>query len=277
MDQDAIDTMVMYPSSALSIGVLRESDYATAVARAYNDWLADFCSKQPDRLKFVAVIAPQNPAQAAEELHRAVTELKAAGGMLPTHVPQRPDWGDAMFDPIYGEAQRLNVGLGFHASMQENIGVARFSNFISVHTVTHPVEQMICLVAVVVGGVLERFPKLRFAFLESGIGWVPYIMDRLDEEIEKRGDLEAPWLKTRPSQYIAGGNCFFGVECEEKTIPDALRTTGEDCLLYASDYPHWDGDWPHTVSSIQQRGDLSDEAKRKMLHDNVARFYGFGQ
>ncbi len=130
------------------------------------------------------------------------------------------------------------------------------------------------LCATLVGGVFERFPRLRLAYLESGIGWVPYIMDRLDEEIEKRGAEEAPYLTMRPSEYIASsGRIFFGVECEEKTIPDTLRWGLADTLLYASDYPHWDGDWPHTVSAVRERDDLSDEVKRKMLHDNALRFY----
>src|SRR5207253_2433137 len=99
--------------------------------------------------------------------------------------------------------------------------------------------------------------------------------DRLDEEIEKRGAEEAPYLTKLPSEYIAkSGRIFFGVECGEKTVPDAVRWGLEDTVLYASDYPHWDGDWPHTVLNTQGRNDLSDTVKRKMLHDNAVRFYG---
>lgn len=273
MDKDGIDVMVMYPTSYLCIGTLREPAFSTAVSKAYNNWLHEFCQSDPDRLKFVSVIAPQEVQNAAAELRRSVSELGAVGAMLPTYVPNRPDWGDVYYDPIYAEAERLNAGLGFHATMQESVGAARFNNFINVHTVGHPFEQMISVCSVVVGGVLERFPKLRIAFLESGIGWVPYWMDRLDEEIEKRGEDEAPWLTAKPSQYLTGGRCFFGVECGEKTISDAIRTTGDDCLLYASDFPHWDGDWPHTVKTVMDRSDISDTTKKKMLHDNVARFY----
>jgi predicted TIM-barrel fold metal-dependent hydrolase len=159
--------------------------------------------------------------------------------------------------------------------MHESIGAQRFTNFINVHTVGHPVEQLMALCGTLVGGVLERFPRLRLAYLESGIGWVPYIMDRLDEEIEKRGADEASYLTMRPSEYIArSGRIFFGVECEEKTIPDTLRWGLEDTLLYASDYPHWDGDWPHTVRAIRDREDLPESVKRKMLHDNAVAFYG---
>ena len=77
----------------------------------------------------------------------------------------------------------------------------------------HPVEQMMSLTSVIVGGVVERFPTLRLAFLEGGVGWVPYWMDRLDEEVEKRGAAEAPYLTKLPSEYIKNGRFYFGVEC----------------------------------------------------------------
>src|SRR5438067_4421313 len=275
IEADAIDVTVMYPTAALSIGVVRELDFATALTRAYNDWLYEFCQTSPARLKYVALIAPQDAVAAAAELRRAVTERGAVGAMLPTYVPLRPDWGHSHYDPIYAAAEELDVGLGFHATMHESVGAQRFSNFINVHTVGHPVEQLIALCGSVIGGVLERFPRLRLAYLESGIGWVPYIMDRLDEEVEKRGADEAPYLTMLPSEYIAkSGRIFFGVECGEKTIPDTLRWGLEDTLLYSSDYPHWDGDWPHTVAHVRDRTDLPETVKRKMLHDNAVRFYG---
>jgi predicted TIM-barrel fold metal-dependent hydrolase len=275
MDADGIDVMVLYPTAALSIGRIHEEEYTTALARAYNDWLYEFCQTDPARLKGVAILAPRDPQAAADELHRAVTELGFIGAMLPTHVPQSPDWGHRQYDPIYAAAERLDVGLGFHTgTSNESLGSQRFQKFLSAHTLDHPVEQMVALIATILGGVFERFPRLRVAYLESGVGWVPYMMDRLDEEVEKRGADETPYLTKRPSDYIRSGNIFFGVECEEKTIPDGVRWGLEDMLLYASDYPHWDGDWPHTVQSVRKRTDLSDELKRKLLHDNALLFYG---
>ncbi|HZU07369.1 MAG TPA: amidohydrolase family protein [Chloroflexota bacterium] len=274
MDQDGIDVMVLYPTAGLAIGLIAEEAYATALAAAYNTWLHSFCQANPARLKPVALLAPQDPEAAARELHRAVTELGAIGAMLPTHVPLRPDWGHRYWDPIYAEAQRLDVGLAFHhKSVHGELTDQRFHNFITVHTIGHPVEQMISLTSVIMGGVLERFPTLRLAFLEGGVGWVPYWMDRMDEEAEKRGAVEAPYLTMRPSEYVLSGRIFFGVECGEKTLPDAVRWGLEDTLLYSSDYPHWDGDWPHTVRTVRARADLSEDVKRKMLHDNAVRFY----
>src|SRR5262249_27730365 len=116
-------------------------------------------------------------------------------------------------------------------------------------------------------------PELSCAYLEAGIGWVPYMMDRLDEEGEKRGAVEAPYLTKLPREYVTSGRGYFGVECEEKTIPDSLRWGLEDTLLYSSDYPHSDGGWAHTVKAVRNRQDLSPSTKLKMMHDNVARFY----
>lgn len=275
MDADGIDVMVLYPTGGLKIGSLHEPDFATALSRAYNDWLSDFCQANPARLKYVALVAPQDAPAAAEELQRASIEQGAVGAVLPTHVPGRPDWGDPSFDPIYAAAERLDSPLGFHTTTaHDSIGAQRFRKFMAAHTVDHPMEQMFALCGTILGGVFERFPALRIAYLESGIGWVPYMLDRLDEEFEKRGAIEAPALTMRPSEYVRGGRIFFGVECEEKTIPDGVRWGLEKTLLYASDYPHWDGDWPHTISSVVRRGDLTDATKVKMLHENAIRFYG---
>jgi predicted TIM-barrel fold metal-dependent hydrolase len=273
-DADGIDIMVMYPTWYLCLATIREIDFASAATRAYNTWMHRFCQTNPARLKYVALIAPQDVTAAAQELRRAVEELSAVGAMLPTHVPLRPDWGHRHYDPIYAEAQRLDVGLGFHATLHESLGSHRFNNLINVHTIAHPVEQWMALCGTVIGGVFERFPRLRIGYLESGCGWVPYLMDRLDEEVELRGHEDAPYLTKLPSEYIKSGRIFFGVECGEKTIPDAVRWGLEDTILYSSDYPHWDSDWPHTVREMRERQDLSDVVKRKALHDNAIRFYG---
>jgi predicted TIM-barrel fold metal-dependent hydrolase len=274
MDQDGVAVGVLYPTAGLGIGLLAEDGQAQAVAEAYNTWLHEFCQANPARLKHVAIVAPQNLDGSVREIRRAATELGTVAVMLPTHVPLRPDYGHPYWDPLYAEAARHDVAIAFHhKSVHGELTDQRFNNFITVHTIGHPVEQMMSLTSVIVGGVLERFPTLRFAFLEGGIGWVPFWMDRMDEEVEKRGAAEAPYLTKLPSEYIKSGHIYFGVECEEKTIPDAVRWGLEDTLLYSSDYPHWDGDWPHTVAAVQDREDVSDQTKRKMMHDNVLRFY----
>jgi predicted TIM-barrel fold metal-dependent hydrolase len=124
-------------------------------------------------------------------------------------------------------------------------------------------------------GVFDRFPRLRLAFLEAGVGWVPYMMDRLDEDAEKFGSRLAKPLQRRPSEYLKSGNVYFTAEVEEKTLPYVLSLLGEDAILWASDYPHererdeFGGDIPY----FRARTDVSDQAKRKILYDNALRFY----
>jgi predicted TIM-barrel fold metal-dependent hydrolase len=100
-------------------------------------------------------------------------------------------------------------------------------------------------------------------------------MDRMDEEFEKRGWREAPLLKRKPSEYMTSGQFYYGMEVEETTIPYIIERIGADKLLYASDYPHWDSDWPNTVRHFLDRQDISDADKRTILGENPQRLYGF--
>jgi predicted TIM-barrel fold metal-dependent hydrolase len=118
----------------------------------------------------------------------------------------------------------------------------------------------------------EQFPRLRLAYVEAGCGWIPYWMERLDEEYEKRA-AEAPLLKGKPSEYMTNGRIFYSCESEEETLHYVLERAGDEIILYASDYPHWDSNYPNTVKSIAERPILSDEQKRKVLGANAKRLY----
>jgi predicted TIM-barrel fold metal-dependent hydrolase len=272
MDIEGIDVSILYPTTGLGIGRIYEPDYAVALCRAYNNWVHDYCQADPRRLKAVALLPLQDPDAAVRELHRAVTDLGLVGGMIPTFV-RGLNLGDKVLWPLYAEAERLDVPIAAHATGGETGDMGRFRSFLGIHICSHVPEQMISLTAVVLGGIFERFPRLRVGFLEAGCGWVPFWMEHMDEEWEKRRD-EAPECKERPSVYITSGRCYFGCEPEEKTLPFAAEHVGEDVLLYASDYPHWDSDWPNTVRTLRERTDLSPTLKRKVLGENALRFYG---
>jgi hypothetical protein len=97
----------------------------------------------------------------------------------------------------------------------------------------------------------------------------------MDEEWEKRGKIEARLCKRKPSEYVIHGNCFFATEPEEEMLPYVIERIGDDKIVFASDYPHWDGIFPHVVSTIRGRRDLSERAKEKILGGNAKRFYGW--
>ena len=168
----------------------------------------------------------------------------------------------------------MNTPLLVHNSRQGPAGEVRFDTFLLAHTVARPVETLIDCASLMYGGIPEKFPKLRVAFLECGCGWVPYWMDRMDEEWEKR-QCEAPLLKAKPSEYIRNGNWFFAAEPEESTLGYVMERIGDDKLIFASDYPHWDGMFPYVVSTIRDRSDISADAKSKFLGANAKRLYGW--
>jgi len=273
MDREGIDVSVLFPTSSFALIKVIERDFAVAYARAYNDFITDVCKQSP-RLKGIALLPFQNLDAAVEEVDRAVTKLGLAGVAVATQG-MNEHLGSQKFWPLYDEIQRLNVPLCVHNRRQGPAGENRFDSFLYMHTIGRPVETFIQFAGLLYGGVAERFPRLRVAFLECGVGWVPYWMERMDEEWEKRGKVETPLCKRKPSDYVIHGNWFFATEPEEGMLPYVIERIGEDKILFASDYPHWDGIFPHVVSTIRARKDISESAKEKILEANASRFYGW--
>lgn len=274
LDREGIDVQVIYPSQ-LSVSAETDTAYATAWVQAYNDWLAEFCAVNPQRLKGVATVALQDIPAAIAEVRRAVEKLGHVAVMMPTNVLDR-DIGRREFWPFYEEVERLGVPLAVHGGINAGARMhGRFNTFLSVHTLAFPFECMSALVGLVYAGVPEAFPKMKIAILEGCCGWIPFLMDRMDEEFEKQGWRDAPSLQRKPSEYLASEQFFYSVEIEESMVPVVIGRIGADRLLWASDYPHWDTSWPHSVSKFLERDDISDADKRLIMSDNPAHLYGF--
>ncbi len=272
MDREGIDVSVLFPTSSFSLQQVRERDYAVAYARAYNDFIAQVCQESP-RVKAIAILPFQDVEAAVKEANRAITELGLAGIAVATQG-MKEHLGSQTFWPIYEEIQRLDVPFCVHNRREGPRGDDRFDSFLYMHTIGRPVETFIQFAGLIYGGVPEAFPRLRIGFMETGVGWVPYWMERMDEEWEKRGEVEAPLCRRKPSAYVRGGNLFFATEPDEEMLPYVIERIGVDKILFGSDYPHWDSMFPHVVSTIQGREDVSEEAKRKILGENAKRFYG---
>ena len=272
MDREGIDVSVLFPTSSFAVNSFIERDYAVAYARAYNDFIAEVCRQSP-RLKGIALLPFQDPAAAVQEANRAITKLGLAAIAVATQG-MKEHLGAQIFWPIYEELQRLNVPLCVHNRREGPAGEKRFDSFMYMHTIGRPVETFIQFAGLMYGGIAERFPNLRVAFLECGVGWVPYWIERMDEEWEKRQS-EAPLLKKKPSAYMTAGNWFYATEPEENTLPYVLEKAGEDVILFASDYPHWDGNFPYMVSTVRGRTDISDQQKAKITRANAMKLYGW--
>ena len=273
LDRGGMECTVLYPTNGLGIGWIREPDFAVALCRAYNDFFHhEFTSKSP-RLRGVALLPLQDPAEAVKELRRA-RELGFVGAMLPA-VGLRQPLGHGDFWPIYAEAERLGTMVGVHATVRgpHFFGADLFDRFVEVHTLSHPFAQMIQMTSLAFRGVLEAFPRLKVAFLEAGCTWVPYWLGRMDEEWEKRGALEAPQCRRKPSAYLTSDRIFYPAEASEWLLGPTAAALGDAGIFYASDWPHWDHEFPENIHQMQKRADLSDDMKRQILSGTARRLY----
>ena len=271
MDEEGIDVAVLYATAALGLYALSDLDLSIACCRAYNDWLATYCAAAPDRLKGTPALPLRSIPDAIDEARRAIGELGFASITVPCAVFDRnPD--DAENDPLYALAEELDVPVGVHAGGPRFCYQRFVDSYATLHALEFAFDVMFAAATIVCGGVLERFPRLRVLLLEAGAAWGPYLFERLDEHYEKRPG-EMPISKA-PSEFLADGRLV--VSCEgEQHLPHALRGLGSQSVVYASDYPHWDAEFPDTVRHIADRDDVSDADKKAVLGENAARVYGW--
>ena len=279
MDSEGIEVAVLFGGGiGGTIPALEDIAFAAELARARNTWVAEYCSANPTRLKGTAVLPEQDIEAAVAELRRTVTELGFVGVSLLPNLRGR-HMGDPYFFPVYEEAERLNVPICVHMFLgrygSEATGTMRVDKFFYSHLFGHTFEQMIALAVVLGEGLLDRFPQLRFVFLESGAGWLPYWFYRLDEHYEVLGN-QVPELKTMPSKLLERGQLYFSCEADETEIPRVIETIGDDWIVFASDYSHFDSRFPGASEPIIDNKQISDASKRKILNDNARRLYPLG-
>jgi predicted TIM-barrel fold metal-dependent hydrolase len=269
MDKLRIDTQVLFPTLFLH-PVADNIQLEAALCRSYNTWLAKACARSHNRLKFAAVVPIREVSEAVRELRR-VKELGAAIVTV-CGLAWDKEIGSRDLFPFYEEACRLDLPVGIHFGW----GAPALSNIFETLS-----NSVFCagLLPVIMGfhsiltnGVLDEFPKLRLAFLESGSEWLPFTLRQLARAWHRR-----PGGKKSLKQYLDDGNIFISVEADED-IPYLLNFIGEDQLVIASDYPHVDASTEeHMVQALERRGDLSAGLREKILWHNPARLYGFGE
>ena len=276
IDGAGIEQAVIYPTAGLAFGLIQDSDWACALARAYNNWLHHTYTKNNPRLKGVALIPVHDVKQSVWELRRAVTEQGMVGGLLPSVNVLHKGYGHRDFYPLYEEAQKLDTPLAIHGAPSKGLGFDFLETMSMIHTLEHPIPQMIQLTSMVLDGIFQLFPNLRVGYLEAGAGWIPYMMERMDDKFHVDRKRKHFPLEKLPSEYIRGGNVFVTCELDEKILDVVVREFGEDCLMYPSDYPHERaaGEFGREIPEFLERPDLPDSVKKKILYGNAKRFYG---
>ena len=277
MDIEGIDVAVIYPSRGLFALAIPDMEprLAAAMARAYNDWLYEFCQENPERLLGAGMISPFDVDDAVAETRRCVREMGFRSVFLRPNEVNGRNWHDPYYEPLWAALEELEVPLGFHegaGSLLRQVGEQFAGNAMLKHVYCHPVEQMLAVGSFCLGGILERHPRLRVAFLEGNCGWVPFLLWRMDEHWERQGDVYAADLQAAPSEYFKR-QCFVSVECDEEPVKYVIDAIGDDRLVFSTDFPHGDSKFPRAVEAFLQLP-ISEQSKRKILWDNCAAYYG---
>jgi len=280
LDDMGCEGSVLYPTSALTTGLMKDIPVSIAVTNAYNNWLEGEYMQKDDRLFGVGLMPMLDPQAAVKEIYRCAKDRKNfVAMMLPGGVthPTRT-YGDEFFWPIYEAAQECNMALAIHGGPSGGMGFDHFDSFEKIHTLSHPMGLQIQLTDIIFSGVFDAFPKLRIAFLEGGCSWVPFMMDRLDYEYDSAfGGKARDKLKKRPSEYISTGDNFWvSPEMGERFMRQTIDAMGgAERMLYSSDFPHEPApdDIIGDIPNLLNNPDYTEVEKKWILGDAARRFY----
>ena len=278
LDIDGIDVSILYPSVGLILfAQVRDSELLTSLFRTYNDWLADFCSAFPKRLKGIAMVNIDDVQDGIKELERCAN-LGFAGAMITVYPTEDRSYNSLEYEPLWAAAQDLEMPLSLHIGtnrpgpgqdMQELLSVTPSFATNQDHWVRISIGHMIFI------GVFERYPKLQAGSIELDLSWIPHFVDKIDYSYTNRAIEFAPYRFKEdmlPSDYFYR-NVFSSFQ--EDALGVKLRDLiGVNSLLWGSDYPHFESTFPRSQQIIEEiLVDCTDEEKAKIVGGNAARIY----
>ena len=272
MDAMGVDMTCMFPTPMLNIVNCPRIEVEVALARAYNHWLCERILAHEPRLKSMLYLPFNDPAACLEIVEEFADRRGVIGFMVvATHYKAV---NDNAFMKLYAVLQERNLPLAFHAAYTWGDKTLSLCNrFMAVHALGFTWHNMLHLTNWLVNGLPERFPKLKVIWIESGLAWVPFLMQRLDNEYMMRTS-DAPLLKRKPSDYMRE-MYYTSQPMEMVDNRKALEVTFEminapSQLLFSSDYPHWDMDLPSTIYDLPF---IDEPTKRAILGGNAVKLF----
>jgi len=228
-------------------------------------------------IRIAAMLPAHAVSEAVTEARRAVKGLGTVAVYLRPNFVNGVPWHDPSYRPLWAELQELNVPVGFHEGTGSDLvqdGSEFGDNRLMRHACSHPIGMMKAMISVICGGVFEAFPRLRVGFLEANTGWVPFWLARMERDVALYREWDAPFLTLRPSEYFRR-NCWVGCEGEEKELGYVVAEIGDTNIVFSTDYPHHDSEFPHSVEAFLELP-IQEAGKRKILWDNCACLYCLG-
>ena len=288
-DLDGVDAEVIYGllgvAGTSGSGLMRgegtegygihDLEVLRTVYEIYNEWLAGFCKSTPGRFAGVASLSNHDPALAAAQLRRAA-ESGLRGAEINTATAVRPIYQDE-WDVLWAAAAECEMPISFHTlgtSFRQPEGPSAEKYDWVANGLLLALFQLSgaeFLSSIIYSGACERHPNFKFVLGECGIGWIPYVLHRMDDEFDRMPELK---LSLKPSEYWRRqGHSTFQIE---PVTPEIVSRVGEDNIMWGSDYPHGDGVFPDSQQVIQDHmGELDERVRKKIICDNAARLYRF--
>jgi predicted TIM-barrel fold metal-dependent hydrolase len=273
MDAIGIDILCLFPTPMLGLGFTPRVEVEVALARAYNRWLCEVVLAGEPRIKS-SLYLPFNDPEAA---YKVVQEFGGKPGVIGFTVctARHKQIYANEYMKTYAAIEEMGVPLIFHSSLGggHDASLNLTNRFIAAHALGFSWWNILHCTNWLCNGLPERFPKLKTVWVESGLAWIPFLMQRLDNEWMMRSS-EVPLLKRKPSDYMREMH-YSTQPMEMVNNREALELTfkminAESQLMYASDYPHWDTDLPSTIYDLPF---LSETAKRNILGGNAKRVF----
>ena len=279
-ESDGIDAEIIFPNKGLAMWATPDPVFANAQCRVWNDWAWEQFGAWPEKMVPAAAVATGDLEGTLAEIERC-----AALGYKALTLPCKPRWGGhdvdhenynlPHFDSMWRLVEETGMPVTFHVSTGRDPRASRGNGGAVINYVTHSLSPTIEPVAnLCASGVLERFPKIRFATIEAGIGWVPWLLDAMDEAYRKHHMWVRPKLQGLPSDYYrAHGYATFQEDPAGLALAKDWGLTGN--FMWANDYPHHEGTWPHSGEAIERTmGGLDEPDRAKILGLNAAKLFG---
>ena len=277
LDAEGIDRVLLYPTIGICWeGNVTDPALATAYTRAYNRWIADFCRYDPKRLYPVAHISLLDSEGAVGEVVRAKNDGCVGVYLSPDLAARRSkQFTDPSFARFWETVQELEMPVGFHVVVREEPAFNDFSGRGPESSLFFfaflAIDVMAAFTSMISSGMFERYPRLKCSVLEAGGNWIAAWLDRMDHKYEVMRSTVPFSLK--PSEYFYR-QCVISMDPDEGMTPQVVEHIGADYVIWASDYPHIDASFGVVKEMKESLAPLPIEAQRKVLGENVIRFYG---
>jgi predicted TIM-barrel fold metal-dependent hydrolase len=278
MRLDGVAGEVLYPSQGLFYFRVADPALMSAIFRAYNDWLAEFCRTDPARLKGIAMINVDDVHDAIAELERAA-RLGLAGAMISEYPLEHRRYDQPDYEPFWAAAESLGMPLSLHTATRRQ-GKIRGAGDKTLRDATSRATKAflpaLSMCDMIFSGVFERHPRLTLAIVEFELAWAPHVLAAMDYTYRERHEEAIYRFKgdTRPSDFFREN---VVLSFQEDAIGIRLRDViGVDNMMWGSDYPHSESTFPQSRKILAEiLSGVPEPEQAKIVGGNAARVYGF--